>query len=439
MAAVRRERWTPTRMVAAGAALVGFYATYMAYRNLKAIVPLLRPGDNFDAQLADLDRSLFAGNDPAALLHTLIGTGAATHVLSAFYVAFIVFLPLTIGVALVFSTDVRPALFYVTAQSINWVLGIGSYLLLPSLGPIYFEPGAFADLPGSEVTRLQGVLMQQRVDFLADPSTGHAAEHRGVRLAAHLDELHRARGGAAARARAAAADRALGLARRHHGRHRLPRLALLRRRHRRRADGRGGARAGPLRSRASTSARSAARRAPGGAPHEPRAWDGPARSRPAPPPRSQLTTCICAGARALLGGEEAPREGERPCPPTESSRCSRRSSRWRPASPPTWLTDHVSGLDVSAGQLEAVFIAALTAVLAPAAQWLHGSQKLARFEAELERAALDADTRAAELAGEPDLLAAEDEYGDYEDELRGSGRRLRGRARREPEPVPAGA
>ena len=48
MAAVRRERWTPTRMVAAGAALVGFYATYMAYRNLKAIVPLLRPDDNFD-------------------------------------------------------------------------------------------------------------------------------------------------------------------------------------------------------------------------------------------------------------------------------------------------------------------------------------------------------------------------------------------------------
>jgi membrane-associated phospholipid phosphatase len=144
----------------------------MAYRNLKAIVPLLRPGDSFDAQLADADRAIFAGHDPAALLHTLIGTGLATHVLSAFYVAFIVFLPLTIGLALVFATDLRPALFYVTAQSINWVLGIGSYFLLPSLGPIYFEPGAFADLPGSEVTRLQGVLMQQRVDFLADPSTG---------------------------------------------------------------------------------------------------------------------------------------------------------------------------------------------------------------------------------------------------------------------------
>jgi hypothetical protein len=72
----------------------------------------------------------------------------------------------------VFATDLRPALFYVTAQSINWGIGIGSYFLLPSLGPIYFDPGAFADLPGSEVTRLQGVLLEQRVDFLADPLTG---------------------------------------------------------------------------------------------------------------------------------------------------------------------------------------------------------------------------------------------------------------------------
>jgi len=172
MRAVRRERWTPARSLAVGIALISFYATYMAYRNLKAIVPLLRPGDNFDAQLADADRAIFAGNDPATLLHTLLGTDLVTHVLSTFYVAFIVFLPLTIGLALVFATDLRPALFYVAAQSINWVLGIGSYFLLPSLGPIYFDPAAFADLPGSEVTRLQGVLMQQRVDFLADPSTG---------------------------------------------------------------------------------------------------------------------------------------------------------------------------------------------------------------------------------------------------------------------------
>jgi len=104
----------------------------------------------------------------------------------------------------------------------------------------------------------------------------------------------------------------------------------------------------------------------------------------------------------------------------------------------TWLTDHVSGLDVSAGQLEAVFIAALTAVLAPAAQWLHGSQRLARFEAELERAALDADTRAAEIAGEQDLIEGEDDYGEYEDEPDDPAADYAD-ALDEPEPVPAGA
>jgi membrane-associated phospholipid phosphatase/uncharacterized integral membrane protein len=170
LARVRRERWTRARCVAAGSALVGFYVSYMAYRNLKSIVPLLRPDANFDRQLADFDRGMFAGHDPAALLHDLLGTGVTTHVLSAAYVAFIVFLPLTIGASLVFSRDLRSGLFYTTAQSINWLLGAGSYFLLPSLGPIYHEPAAFAHLPASEVTRLQGVLLDQRVAFLQDPA-----------------------------------------------------------------------------------------------------------------------------------------------------------------------------------------------------------------------------------------------------------------------------
>jgi membrane-associated phospholipid phosphatase len=152
-------------------ALVSFYVTYMAYRNLKAIVPLLRPGDLFDRQLADLDRTLFGGNDPAALLHGTLGVGIPTHVLSTAYAAFIVFLPLSLAVALVFSPDLRAALFYATALSINWVLGAVSYFTLPSLGPIYFEPSAFGHLPHSEVTRLQDMLLDQRVAFLIHPAT----------------------------------------------------------------------------------------------------------------------------------------------------------------------------------------------------------------------------------------------------------------------------
>jgi PAP2 superfamily len=169
--AVRRERWTPWRMGAAASALLGFYVSYMAYRNLKAIVPLVRPGELFDGQLADFDRAMFAGHEPAALLHSVLGTGILTHVFSTFYVAFIVFLPLTIGVSLVFARRLEAGLYYTTAQSINWVLGAGSYLLLPSLGPAYAHPGAFAALPVSEVTHLQAVLMDQRIAFLQDPAT----------------------------------------------------------------------------------------------------------------------------------------------------------------------------------------------------------------------------------------------------------------------------
>jgi PAP2 superfamily len=202
VARIRRERWTLGWSLAAGSALLGFYLTYMAYRNLKAVVPLLRPEDNFDRQLADIDRALFAGQDPATLLHTLLPTVVTTHVLSTAYVAFIVFLPLTIGLALVFSRDLRAGLVYTTAQSINWLIGAGSYFLLPSLGPIYAEPALFSGLPHSEVTRLQGVLLDQRVAFLADPATAtpqsiaafaslHISMSFTAVLAAHLFGLGR--------------------------------------------------------------------------------------------------------------------------------------------------------------------------------------------------------------------------------------------------------
>jgi membrane-associated phospholipid phosphatase len=170
MRSVRRGRWTPARAWAVGIALLSFYATYMAYRNLKAIVPLLRPGHLFDRQLADVDRSLFAGHDPAVLLHGLLGTGITTQVLSTVYVAFIVFLPLSLALALVFSSELQASLFYATALSINWVIGAGSYFLLPSLGPVYAKPSLFAHLPISEVTHLQQTLLDQRIAYLHRPA-----------------------------------------------------------------------------------------------------------------------------------------------------------------------------------------------------------------------------------------------------------------------------
>jgi PAP2 superfamily len=174
IATVWRERWTLPRGVAVGSALISFYATYLAYRNLKSVVPLIRPGDLFDRQLADLDRSLFGGHDPATLMHELLGTGVGAHFMSGAYMLFFAFIPVTLAIAVVFARNLQPGLFYVTAQSINWLLAAGSYFVLPSLGPVYLEPALFGDLPTTAVSQLQDLLLDQRIEFLQDPAAGVA-------------------------------------------------------------------------------------------------------------------------------------------------------------------------------------------------------------------------------------------------------------------------
>ncbi len=202
MRAVQRERWTRHRGISVAAALVSFYVTYLAYRNLKGVIPMLRPDELFDSQLAAVDRALFAGRDPATLLHDVLGGGLMTHALSSLYVAFIVFLPLSLAVALVFARDLSTTLFYATALSVNWVLGAASYFVWPALGPAYADAGLFAHLPRSEVTHLQQILLDDRVAWLRDPTTAtpqaiaafaslHVAMSFTALLAAHLLGLSR--------------------------------------------------------------------------------------------------------------------------------------------------------------------------------------------------------------------------------------------------------
>jgi hypothetical protein len=78
----------------------------------------------------------------------------------------------------------------------------------------------------------------------------------------------------------------------------------------------------------------------------------------------------------------------------------------------TWLADNVPGMDVSAGELQAVFVAALAAVLAPSAQWLHGYQKYESHQQEIERRALASDARVPAV----DLVEYEDDEDDYDDD-----------------------
>jgi len=121
-----------------------------------------------DSDLANFERGVF-GTDPSTLMHQLLGTGVSAQVLSTVYLLFLTFVPISVGVALVWSSDRAGGLWWVSVLSLNWVVGVASYFLLPSMGPAFVEPHLFASLPDTGTESLQAALMEDRRAFLADP------------------------------------------------------------------------------------------------------------------------------------------------------------------------------------------------------------------------------------------------------------------------------
>jgi len=158
---VAHERWNRRRFAAVGLGLLSFYITYLSYRNLKGFLPFMTDQD-YDADLLSLDRTLFLGHDPGPFLHGLLGTGIAAHVLSTVYLFFLAFVPISLGAALIASSNPIPGLWYVTALGVNWTLGVVSYLMLPSLGPIFAAPDLYSSLPETGTSALQQALIYER-------------------------------------------------------------------------------------------------------------------------------------------------------------------------------------------------------------------------------------------------------------------------------------
>jgi len=170
---ILRERYGPERIALLAVGLGVFYVSYVSYRNLKGALPLARP-EQLDRQLLNLDRLIGLGQDPALLLQDLLGTGTTAHVLSTVYLAFLVFVPLSLGIALVWARSLWTSAWYVTALCLNWLLGAASYYLVPSLGPVFVHPAVVADLPATGVSSLQASLAIARQQVLADPSGADA-------------------------------------------------------------------------------------------------------------------------------------------------------------------------------------------------------------------------------------------------------------------------
>lgn len=183
---VIRERWNRRHSVFALTGLATWYVSYAAFRNLKSYVPFVN-GRIWDDSLERIDHALWLGHDPANVLHALFGTTWAAEFFSFVYVSWIVLVPASIAIALIFTRHPAAGSWYVTAVSLCWGLGALGYYLLPTLGPAYSKPGDFADLKHTYTTTLIQDLMTDRVavvptpygngvDMGGDPHATHAVQ-----------------------------------------------------------------------------------------------------------------------------------------------------------------------------------------------------------------------------------------------------------------------
>ncbi|MBG6192321.1 membrane-associated phospholipid phosphatase [Arthrobacter sp. CAN_A212] len=170
---ILKSRWTMPRLAAITAGLASFYLSYVAYRNLKSFLPFLRDRLT-DSMLVDTDRWFTGGGNPSDILHELLGTSFTAEFLSVVYVSFLIFVPLSLAVAMVWSDDFSHGAWYVSALCFNWILGTATYYLLPSLGPVYVEESSFADLPITATSELQDSLYENRLAVLVDPHATQA-------------------------------------------------------------------------------------------------------------------------------------------------------------------------------------------------------------------------------------------------------------------------
>lgn len=168
---VLRRRWPRPRLVLAAGGLLAYHLVYFCYHNLKSWDVLRAPRDQM---LLSWDRWLFLGHDPSVLLHELLGQHVAAYVLMVIYESFSTFVTISFVAALVFTTRIRDGYVFIASALWVWILGVGSYYLIPSLGPFNAAPQDFAGLPHTMIQDTQTRYLAQRVYLLAHPAASDA-------------------------------------------------------------------------------------------------------------------------------------------------------------------------------------------------------------------------------------------------------------------------
>lgn len=160
-----RSHWNRERLTLVVMSLVCFYITYVSYRNLKSALPTVLGLDHkFDRPLHLLDQAVFLGQEPAVVLHSLLGTGLAAHFLSTIYLWFLPMVPLVLTAWLIWSKNLSYGYWFATSQCLAWSLGTASYYALPTLGPGFEYPWLYKDLDNTAASQLMEALSYGRVN-----------------------------------------------------------------------------------------------------------------------------------------------------------------------------------------------------------------------------------------------------------------------------------
>lgn len=177
-----RSRWTIDRVALAVTGLLAYHLVYAFYRNLKSWNAFRT---QYDDDLLEADRWMFFGNSPAVLLHDLFGRDVAPHVFRAIYESFSVMVPISFVAALVFAPRIREGYVFLTSAMWVWILGVGSYYLIPAIGPFHSAPEEFAGLDPTSVTATQAKYMAERAELLLDPGAADTFASIGAFASLH--------------------------------------------------------------------------------------------------------------------------------------------------------------------------------------------------------------------------------------------------------------
>jgi membrane-associated phospholipid phosphatase len=178
-----RGRWTGGRLALAMTGLLAYHVVYFCYHNLKSWNVFNEPRDEM---LHRWDQWLFLGHSPAVLLQDLLGQHIAAYVLTLIYVSFSSVLSVSLVAALVFTDRLRQGYVFIASTMWVWILGVGAYYLIPSLGPFSYAPAEFAGLPRTLTQDTQAHYLAQRAHLLASPQAHDATAQIGAFASLHV-------------------------------------------------------------------------------------------------------------------------------------------------------------------------------------------------------------------------------------------------------------